>query len=56
MQTESNEFELEGSMDSFTLPRSLTDSIRLRMDTVREQDPSLYTLLSLVAAQVLNSG
>ena len=42
-------YELEGSLHDMDLPTSLSDSIRLRLATVRQADPPLDTLLKLCA-------
>ena len=42
-------YELEGSMDSLTLPKNLNQSIRLRLATVGETDLALALLLSVMA-------
>ena len=46
---EQGKFELEGSMEQLELPRTLMDSIRLRLQTVRESTPALHLLLKLTA-------
>ena len=46
---EDGSYELEGSMDSLTLPKNLNQSIRLRLSTCAENDPHLALLLSLMA-------
>ena len=43
------EFELEGSMEQLELPRTLMDSIRLRLQTVREGNPGVHLLLKITA-------
>ena len=46
---EDGSYELEGSLDSITLPKNLNQSIRLRLATVGETDPTLALLLSVMA-------
>ena len=42
-------YELEGELEELRLPRSLQESIRLRLATVEEQDATLLLLLQLAA-------
>ena len=44
-------YELEGDVGSVALPNNLSDSIRLRLATVEEQDHDLHTLLKLAAVR-----